>query len=86
MEIGNVTKAATFKNFLHQSYKNTQKLFLWLYFLIIFMRQMLTGDFWGLHKNNNCVFPLRTKLRLVFRDQKLRILGSQNYLLLIKKV
>ena len=48
MEIGNVTKAATFKNFLHQSYKNTQKLFLWLYFLIIFMRQMLTGDFWGL--------------------------------------
>ena len=23
MEIGNVTKAATFKSFLHQSYKNT---------------------------------------------------------------
>ena len=26
MEIVNVTKAATFKNFLHQSYKNTQSL------------------------------------------------------------
>ena len=27
MEIGNVTKAATFKSFLHESYKNTQLLF-----------------------------------------------------------
>ena len=28
MEVGNITKAATFKSFLHQSYKNTQLLFL----------------------------------------------------------
>ena len=28
MKIGNVIKAATFKSFLHQSYKNTQLLFL----------------------------------------------------------
>ena len=27
MEIGNVTKAAPFKSFLHKSYKNTQLLF-----------------------------------------------------------
>ena len=27
MEVGNVTKAATFKSFLHLSYKNTQLLF-----------------------------------------------------------
>ena len=27
MKTGNVTKAATFKSFLHQSYKNTQLLF-----------------------------------------------------------
>ena len=58
MEIGNVTKAATFKSFLHQSYKNTQLLFLWQCFLIIFIRQTLTVDFWGLHKNKNCSFPL----------------------------
>ena len=24
------------------------------------MRQTLTYDFWGLHKNINCAFPLRT--------------------------
>ena len=27
MEVGNITKAATFKGFLHLSYKNTQLLF-----------------------------------------------------------
>ena len=26
----------------------------------IFMKQTLTDDFWGLHKNMNCAFPLRT--------------------------
>ena len=31
---GNITKAATFKSFLHLSYKNTQLLFLGQYFLI----------------------------------------------------
>ena len=25
----------------------------------IFMRQTLTNDFWGLHKNMNCPFPLK---------------------------
>ena len=29
MEVGNTTKAATFKSFLHLSYENTQLLFLW---------------------------------------------------------
>ena len=53
MEIGNVTKAATFKTFFHQSYKNIQLLFLWQCFLTIFMRQILTDDFWQLHKNKN---------------------------------
>ena len=61
MEIGNVTKAASFKNFLRQSYKNTQSLFLWQCFLIFFMRQTLTNDFWGLHINKNCAFPLTTR-------------------------
>ena len=59
MEIGNVTEAATFKSFLHQSYKKTQLLFLWQCFLIISMRQTLTVDFLGLHKSKNCVFPLK---------------------------
>ena len=25
----------------------------------IFMRPTLTHDFWGLHKNTNCAFPLK---------------------------
>ena len=43
-------QAATFKSFLHQSYKSTQLLFLWQCFVIIFMRQTLTDYFWWLHK------------------------------------
>ena len=54
MEIGNVTKAATFKSFLHQYYKSTQLTFLWQCFLIVLMKQTLTDDFGGLHKNKNC--------------------------------
>ena len=50
-------KAAIFKRFLHLSYKNTQLLFLWIVLFNIFMRQTLTDDFWGLHKN--CTFPLK---------------------------
>ena len=59
MGIGNVTKAATFKSFLHQSYKNIQLLFLWRCFL---MRQTLTHNFWGLYKNKNCGFHISIKL------------------------
>ena len=39
--------------------KNTQLLFLWTVLYNIFMRQTLTDDFWGLHKNMNCTFPLK---------------------------
>ena len=42
MEVGNIKKAATFKSFLHLSYKNLQWLFLWPCFLNIFMRQTFT--------------------------------------------
>ena len=34
IEVENITKAATFKSFPRLSYKNTQLLFLWQYFLI----------------------------------------------------
>ena len=44
MEIGNVTKGATFKKFLHLCYKSTHF--------------FLTDDFWGLQENKNCAFPL----------------------------
>ena len=50
MEIRNVKKFATYKCFLQQSYKNTQLLFLWQYFLIIIMRQKLEDDFVGYTK------------------------------------
>ena len=59
MEAGNITKAATFKSFLRLSYKNTKLLYFMTVIFNIFMRQILTDDFWGLHKNTNCAFPLR---------------------------
>ena len=60
MEVGNITKASTFKSFLNLSYKNTQLLFLWTVLFNFFMRQTLADYFWGLHKNMNCTFPLIT--------------------------
>ena len=39
MEVGNITKAATFKSFLHLSYKNTQLLF-------------CDSAFWYFHETN----------------------------------
>ena len=39
MQIGNVTKAATFKSSLHQTYKSVQLLLLWQSFLIILTRR-----------------------------------------------
>ena len=50
MEVGNLTKAATFKIFLHPGYKKTQLLLFVTVLFHIFMRQTLTDDFWGLHK------------------------------------
>ena len=58
MQVGNITKAATYKSLLHLSHKNIQLLFLWQCFLIFFIRKKLTDEFWGLHKNMNCAFPL----------------------------
>ena len=66
MEVGNITKAATFKSFIHLSYKNTQLLLLWQRFLIIFIRQTLTDYFWGPNENMNCAFPLRLIKFLIF--------------------
>ena len=59
MEAGNNAKAATFKSFLHLSYKNTQLLFLWTVLFNIFMKKTLTDDFWGFPKNMNCAFYLK---------------------------
>ena len=58
MEFDNIAKTATFNRFLHLSYKNTQLLFFVTVLSNIFLRQTLTDDFWGLHKNMNCAFPL----------------------------
>ena len=60
MEVGNITNAATFKSSLPLSYEKS--LVLWIGLLNILMRQTLTNDFWGLHKNMNCAFPLRKNL------------------------
>ena len=50
MEVGNITKTATFKSFLHLIYENSQLLFCVTVLFNIFMRQTLINDFWGLHK------------------------------------
>ena len=55
--VGNIPKATIFKIFLSLSYKNTQLISLGIAFLY-FLRKTLTDDFWGLHKNMNCAFPL----------------------------
>ena len=60
MEVGNITKAATFISFLHLSYINTQLLFCDSFFNI-FMRQILTNYFWKLQKNMNSPFLLISK-------------------------
>ena len=61
MEVGNVTKAATFKGFLNLGYKSTQLLFFGTVLFNIFMRQTLNNNFWGLHKNMNCALPLSSQ-------------------------
>ena len=58
MEIGNLTKTATFKSFFQQVYKNTLLSFFWVFF--VFMRQTLTDNFWELHKNKNWAFSLKS--------------------------
>ena len=32
------------------------------------MRQTLTDDFWGLHKNTNCAFPLNLHLQTIINS------------------
>ena len=58
IEVGNITKAATFESFLYLSYKHKQLLVFKTVLFNIFMRQTLTNNFRGLHKNTNCAFPL----------------------------
>ena len=67
MEVGNITKPATFKSFLHLSYKDTLTFFVTVLFNI-FMRQTLTDDFWGLYRNMNCTFPLSRCLAILTKD------------------
>ena len=58
MEVENIIKSATFKSFLHLNNKYTQLLFFVAVLFNIFIRQTLTDDFLGSHKNMNCAFPL----------------------------
>ena len=47
MEIGNVTKAATFNSYLHQNYKSTQLLFFVTVFLNYFYEANINRLFLG---------------------------------------
>ena len=61
MEIGKDSKAAIFKSSLHKVIKAHNYFFCDCAFLIFFMIQTLTDNFWGLHKNKNCAFPVYEK-------------------------
>ena len=39
------------------------------------MRQTLTNDFWGLHENMNCAFPLMTEFLKKSKNSNLGIYG-----------
>ena len=58
METGNVTKAATFKNVPHQSYKNVNLRFFVTVLSNYFYETNINQWFLGLHKNENCACPL----------------------------
>ena len=58
MGVGNITKAVTFKSFLHLIDKYTQLVFFLTVLFDTFMSQKLSDYFWGLHKNMNYAFPL----------------------------
>ena len=59
VEVGNTTKAATFKNFRNLSYQDTHLLFCVTVFFNISTRQTLIDDFWRWHKNMNSMFTLK---------------------------
>ena len=64
MEVGNITKAATFESFLHLVIKTHNYFFVTVLFNI-FIKETLISDFLGLHTNMNCMFPLNfTELKL----------------------
>ena len=48
----------------------------------IFIRQALTDDFWGLHKNINCAFPLN---REELRKMKAKTKTKSNGLRFLKR-
>ena len=52
------SKAASFQKFSSLKLKRRTITFLWQCFLIFLLRKTLTNDFWGLHTNINCAFPL----------------------------
>ena len=59
MEVETITEAAIFQSFLHYVIKTHHYFFVTVLFNII-MRKTLTDDFWGLRKNMNRAFPLKT--------------------------
>ena len=63
MEVENIAKAATFKSFLHLSYKKTEELFFVTVLFNIFIKQT-ADDFWGLPKNMNSAFPVKRQAHL----------------------
>ena len=64
MENENVTKAATFKSFLHQVIKTQNYFFPIVLFNYFQETNINTNNFGGLHTNKNCMFPLNLDFHL----------------------
>ena len=76
MEVGNLTKAATFKIFLHPGYKKTQLLLFVTVLFNIFMRQALTDDFWGLHKLKLILWSVEYNRSMLSKTNSLLFIDS----------
>ena len=53
--------------------------------VIIFMRQTLTDDFWGLHKNKNYAFSLMNSSRYTNADSKISLYVRVQAKILLQK-
>ena len=74
MEVGNITKAVTFKSFHHLSYENIQ--FLCDCTFYYFHEKSINRGFFfgggGIHENMNCAFPLKAHSQFLLTESALK--------------
>ena len=63
-------KLLLLKVFLTKVIKTQSSFIFVIVSLIVFMSQTLTDEFWGLHQNKNCTFPLKSLKLFAFVSHK----------------